>query len=88
LLGTSAANLRAGASNATSRLGNLDAATAQKVWASIYVLAMLQKVWSAYESSWEMTADKAKQWCVSVLLKSLGDRAAARRLVDDLISTI
>jgi len=89
LLKTSVANLRSGAATASAKMGSgVDENTARSVWASIYVIALLQKWWFAYESSWEMTADKAKQFCVSVLLKSLGDRAAARRMVDELIASV
>jgi len=88
LLHTTAASLRDGAASAASKMGSIDETTSRNVWASLYVVALLQKWWFDYESSWEMIADKAKQYCVSALTKSLGDRTAARRLVDALVASI
>lgn len=88
LLQTTMATLSSGASAAATKFGNLDEATARRVWASLFVVAMLLKLWGSYESTWEMTADKAKQFCVKTLSQSLGDRTVARRLVDDLVAEI
>jgi len=85
---TNSGNLRSGAAG-NARLSGLDTTTREKVYATLFVLAQLQKLWGAYESSWEMTADKAKQWIVGILMKSLGvDRNNARKLVDELIAAI
>jgi len=88
LLQTTAPALKTGAKSAASKMGSLDEATTQNVWATIVVLALLQRWWGAYEQSWELTSDKARQWCVSVLLKSLGDRVTARKRVDELIASV
>jgi len=88
LLNTSSSALRSRSSSESHRMGSLDASTIQKLWATIYVLGMLQKWWSAYENSWEMIADKAKGWAVGVLTRSLGDRVTARRCVDELIASV
>jgi len=88
LLFTSAATLRSRAS-AEGRLGALDSSTREKVYASIFVLAMLQKHYGQYENSWDMTADKAKQWVVTILMKQLNlDRVNSRKLVDDMIASV
>lgn len=89
LLFTTVANLESGASSAIAKFGTVDAAIGKRLWASIYVLAALQKFWGAYESAWEMAAEKAKQWCLKTLTASLGgDRNVARRLMDNLVTSV
>jgi len=88
LLQTSVATLRSGATAAAGKMGSLDSDTVNKILATIYLIAMLNRFWSAYDSSWELTADKAKQWCVGALTKSLGNRNTARLLVDEFIASV
>lgn len=88
LLFTTPTNIRASASS-ESRLKMLDTSTKEKVYCCVFVLAMLQKYWGSYESSWEMTADKAKQWMVSLLMKQMNvDKTNARKLVDELVAAV
>lgn len=88
LVFTTSSSLRSGAAS-QARLSALDSQTKEKVFATLFVLAKLTKLWGAYENSWEMTADKAKNWVVTLLMKQLNvDRTNARKMVDELIAAI
>jgi hypothetical protein len=88
LLLTTVAHIESGVASASSKFGSVDEATAKRLWASLFLLASLQKFWGAYESTWEMAAEKSKQWCLKTLTTSLGDRNAARRLIDELVESV
>jgi len=85
ILLTTSQELRSGQTNVTSRVSQIDTAMAQKVWATVYVIAMLHKWWTAYADSWRMMEDKAKQWCVFAVATGSGDKVSARKIVAELI---
>ena len=86
-IGASLAKLDANVAAHADKLGGASDET-KVLMATLMVLAALEKNYGAYESSWEMIAEKARAWCLAILQKKAGDRAAARTLLDSLVATL
>lgn len=59
---------------------------AQVVFASLLVLSFLERTLASTKDLWGMSGDKCRAWVLSALTRGGMDRAAARKLIDQIVA--